>query len=323
MPFEKQYNGHIVKQCIQMYERFHSFRKVERITGVGKSTIHRWYGKFSQLAYNLRPSRQKKIRKTRKHKYPDLQEKVSRLFECQNIKYLSKKDILSQLDIKPSISTIHNVLKRCKVSRRRFGKTGNVSCNKTSETFVNREINFKSLYLASNYNEIVCIDETGFCNIGNPVYGYFRKGKQPVIQSTKSRVKRNMVMAISSDDVLDFTISQKPYNSIKFLQFIESLIPKLPPTTKYILLDNVAFHRSKALKDLVEKSDLELLFIPPYSPQYNPIEEVFADVKRHFRRSMIIEQCVIDQAIRDAITYLKNNRTTITRHYLSTEQKCT
>lgn len=322
MPFEKQYNGHVVKKCIQMYERFHSFRKVERMTGVGKSTIHRWYLKFGKLAYNLRVSRKRKIRKTRKQKYPDLEEKVSQLFECQNIKYLSKKDILSQLDIKPSISTIHNVLKRCKISRRRFDKTGKVCCDKTSEAFLERENEFKESFLASNYDEIVCIDETGFCNIGNPVYGYFQRGKQPTIPSNKSRVKRNIVMAITSNDVIDFTISQKPYNSTTFLQFIESLIPKLPQTTKYLLMDNVAFHRSKVLKEVVDKSGLELLFIPPYSPQYNPIEEVFADVKRHFRRSLIIEQHVIDQAIRDAITHLKDNRTTITSHYLSTEKKC-
>jgi hypothetical protein len=57
MPFERQYNGNKVRECIQKYEHFKSFRKVEKITGVGKSTINRWYIRFSKLAYGFTNSK--------------------------------------------------------------------------------------------------------------------------------------------------------------------------------------------------------------------------------------------------------------------------
>jgi transposase/DNA-binding transcriptional regulator YhcF (GntR family) len=325
MPFEQQYNGKVVKDCIQKYEKIKSFRKVAKLTGVGKSTINRWYLRFSKLAYNIHSINRKKKRKPRRRKFPNIEENVKQLFDCSDLRFISKIDIVKQLDIyqtTPSISTIHNVLKRCNISRRRFQKIGTVCCDKTSETFLEREKAFTRLFSSLNDNEIVCIDESGFSNIGNPIYGYFQKGKQPIAYHNKSRVKRNLVMAISSEDIIDFRISPKPYNSLYFYDFISSLISKLPKTVKYLLMDNVSFHRSKVLKELLEGNNLQILFIPPYSPQYNPIEEVFSDLKRQFRKSLIIEKLRMDQAIEEAIRHLKTKRSTISNHYLSTRKKC-
>lgn len=49
-------------------------------------------------------------------------------------------------------------------------------------------------------------------------------------------------------------------------------------------MDNVAFHKSKRILELVTKSRNTILFIPPYSPDFNPIEEVFSKMKAYIRR---------------------------------------
>ena len=49
-------------------------------------------------------------------------------------------------------------------------------------------------------------------------------------------------------------------------------------------MDNVSFHKSKRIKELVESTSNKLLFIPPYSPDFNPIEEVFSEMKAYIRR---------------------------------------
>jgi transposase len=46
-------------------------------------------------------------------------------------------------------------------------------------------------------------------------------------------------------------------------------------------MDNVSFHKTKLVKTLIGKSSNKLLYIPPYSPQFNPIEEVFSQIKRN------------------------------------------
>lgn len=65
-----------------------------------------------------------------------------------------------------------------------------------------------------------------------------------------------------------------------------------------------------------------MLFIPPYSPQYNPIEEVFSNLKREFRKSLIVERIDIDLAIEYAIKHLKTNSSKILKHYISSRNKC-
>ena len=50
-------------------------------------------------------------------------------------------------------------------------------------------------------------------------------------------------------------------------------------------MDNVLFHKTKIICDLFNKSTNKSLFIPPYSPQFNPIENVFAVIKNQFKYS--------------------------------------
>ena len=49
-------------------------------------------------------------------------------------------------------------------------------------------------------------------------------------------------------------------------------------------LDNVAFHKSYRIREVIENSGNHVLFIPPYSPDFNPIEEVFSKLKFYIRR---------------------------------------
>ena len=86
-----------------------------------------------------------------------------------------------------------------------------------------------------------------------------------------------MIMAINTNGVLLCEIFTKSINTDKLYNFLEKLL--INKKDKYILMDNVSFHKSKKIKKLVEDSGNHLLFIPPYSPDFNPIEEVFSKLK--------------------------------------------
>jgi len=49
-------------------------------------------------------------------------------------------------------------------------------------------------------------------------------------------------------------------------------------------MDNASFHKSKETQELIENSGCELLFLPPYSPDYNPIENYWAILKSKIRK---------------------------------------
>lgn len=60
------------------------------------------------------------------------------------------------------------------------------------------------------------------------------------------------------------------------------LIPTLKPG-KIIILDNASFHKSAKTKELIEAAGCTLLYLPPYSPELNPIEKTWANVKCKIR----------------------------------------
>jgi hypothetical protein len=79
----------------------------------------------------------------------------------------------------------------------------------------------------------------------------------------------------------------KPHNTNSFLDFLKQChLPK----TSVILLDNVSFHHSKIVKEYAAKSGIHLLYTPPYSPWFNPIEGIFSIVKRQFYQGMGIKE---------------------------------
>jgi transposase len=67
------------------------------------------------------------------------------------------------------------------------------------------------------------------------------------------------------------------FNKERFLNFLKDL-SLLPPGT-VILLDNVSFHHSLVVKDIAKQHSLVLLYTPPYSPCFNPIEGVFSIIR--------------------------------------------
>ena len=74
-------------------------------------------------------------------------------------------------------------------------------------------------------------------------------------------------------------------NSGAFLQFLEEIRRDHPRL--YMVLDNASYHKSKAVMGYVESAagDVELEFLPPYTPQLNPVETVWRDLKRRLAGS--------------------------------------
>jgi transposase len=52
-----------------------------------------------------------------------------------------------------------------------------------------------------------------------------------------------------------------------------------------VVMDNLAAHKTGRIKELIEQQDCELLYLPPYSPDFNPIEEAFFEIKGVLRKA--------------------------------------
>jgi transposase len=76
-----------------------------------------------------------------------------------------------------------------------------------------------------------------------------------------------------------------PINGESFLLYVETeLIPTLKPGD-VVILDNLGSHKSKAVRKAIRAVGARLLFLPPYSPDLNPIEQVFSKLKHLMRKA--------------------------------------
>ena len=108
------------------------------------------------------------------------------------------------------------------------------------------------------------------------------KGKTPTVKANGSRFRVNLISAISGHGSMRFMATEKRLTAIVFCEFLKRLIAG---TTRpiYLILDNHPVHRSKAVKKFVEstKGILKLFYLPPYSPELNPDEQVWNYLKNH------------------------------------------
>lgn len=79
------------------------------------------------------------------------------------------------------------------------------------------------------------------------------------------------------------------------------LLPELRPG-RIVVMDNLSAHKTKKVRKLVEEAGCELLYLPPYSPDFNPIEEAFSKIKGILRRAEARRREVLIEALGPAIS---------------------
>jgi len=116
-----------------------------------------------------------------------------------------------------------------------------------------------------------------------------RRGRAPRGQRVIGRVPRNhgpnvtCLMAISPTGVQAPCVFEGALDGALFVRWVEDwLIPCLAPGTT-VILDNLSVHRHPGVPAAIEAAGAHLRFLPPYSPDFNPIELIFAKLKTHLR----------------------------------------
>ena len=80
-------------------------------------------------------------------------------------------------------------------------------------------------------------------------------------------------------------VLDQPINTRSFIDYVEQcLVPTLSPGD-VVILDNLSSHKNRAIRRAIRRVGAHLLFLPPYSPDLNPIEQVFAKLKNLMRKA--------------------------------------
>ena len=176
------------------------------------------------------------------------------------------------------MSAISNFLRKFGYSRKKVNKKKYSNLSKLTE----ERINFISKMKDISENDVICIDESYFMSNEFPNYGWCKKGIRLEFNQKANPIKYSLIMAISNKKVLCYDIVKGNINSSLFHRFLKEKLFKIIKN-KYVLMDNVRFHKTKLVQDLFDESTNKFLFIPPYSPEFNCIENAFSIIKSAYR----------------------------------------
>lgn len=139
---------------------------------------------------------------------------------------------------------------------------------------------------------LVYLDESGFAHDMPRTHGYSFKGERcHGTQDWGARGRTNAIGALLDNSLLSVSLFDGTINSDVFEEWVEQdLLPKLPPHS-VIIMDNAAFHKKASIKQLIDNAGHTLEFLPPYSPDLNPIEHKWAQAKAIRRQ----HQCSINE----------------------------
>jgi len=133
--------------------------------------------------------------------------------------------------------------------------------------------------------EIAWGDETGVQNECNYVKGYAPKGKTPVMPFGDEKLRVNMISAITNQGKLRYMFYRDTMTQQRFIEFMNRLV-KGTDKKIFFIVDNLKVHHGKLVKEWLSKHSrqIEVFYLPAYSPEYNPDEYLNGNLKREIAK---------------------------------------
>jgi putative transposase len=135
-------------------------------------------------------------------------------------------------------------------------------------------------------SRLVFIDETWTRTNMTRLHGWAPRGERLVAKVPHGHWKTaTFLAALRSDRIEAPCLFDGPINGERFLAYVEQfLVPTLKPND-IVVLGNLGSHKGKAVRNAVKAAGARLLFLPKYSPDLKPIEQLFAKLKGFVRKA--------------------------------------
>ena len=132
---------------------------------------------------------------------------------------------------------------------------------------------------------VYAMDEAGIKRESTITSGWFSKGGKAIIMSPATHEKINLVGAVNLRSGMIIVNEVERFNKESCIEFLNKIEKNESESTGniYIILDNARPHRAKAVIEYLENNSnnrINLLFLPPYSPELNPAENIWLQLRR-------------------------------------------
>ena len=149
---------------------------------------------------------------------------------------------------------------------------------------------------------LVFVDEIGTNTSLSPLYGWAKKGERAYCSVPRNRGKNTTLLSSMSVEGMGPSLAVEGATDRRIFEtYVERVLaPTLRPG-QVVVMDNLTAHKGGRVKELIEEQSCELIYLPPYSPDLNPIEEAFSKVKRILRKAESRTRETLIEAIGAAI----------------------
>jgi len=280
-------------QTIRLLKQGHKQVTVARLLGIRAATVSEWSSKYKQGGKKalhtkkrgvktgqgrmLTDDQEQEIQKMIIDKTPDQLKLPFVLWDRKAVRELIQR----QYGIGVAIRTVGDYLSRWNFTPQRPVKRAYEQQPKLVQLWLDEEYPKIQARALQEHAEIHWGDETGFRNDHHYGRGYAPKGKTPILRLPAKRVRSNMISTVSNQGKVRFMIYSENMNAKVMIRFLKRLI-KTSNRKIFLILDNLKVHHAIIVREWLEnkQDELEIFFLPSYSPELNPDEYLNNDIKQ-------------------------------------------
>ncbi|RZL72451.1 MAG: IS630 family transposase [Sphingomonas sp.] len=249
--------------------------------GVAAATVIRWHDqRRSTGAYAAKPQGGD----TRSRRIEAHRDTVLALYgACRDITLDELRRELGQAGVTVAISTLHRFFARHGITRKK--KTGHAVEQDRADVLSAREDWFEG-QLDLDPERLVFIDETWTTTNMTRSHGRCRRGERLRMGYPHGHRKTTTLVAgLRMTGMVAPMVLDGPINGDWFEAYVgQILVPDLK-RGDVVIMDNLSSHKRDSVRALIEAAGARLLFLPPYSPDFNPIEKAFSRLKAMLRKA--------------------------------------
>jgi transposase len=164
--------------------------------------------------------------------------------------------------------------------------------------------NLREIVILDGSSNLVYLDESGFEEYVYRPYAWSKRGQKTYgDRHGQKGTRTSLIAGKRGKQLLAPILFQGSTNALWFNQWLEKhLIPELKPNST-LILDNASFHRQDDVFRIAQQAGHKVLFLPPYSPDFNRIEQDFAILKK--RRIYSAPGTSLDDIVKSYGNYLE------------------
>jgi transposase len=150
---------------------------------------------------------------------------------------------------------------------------------------------------------LVFVDEMGTNTSLSPLYAYSLKGRRAFAEVPRNRGKNTTLLASMSLEGMGPCLAVEGATSATVFEgYVERMLAPALKGGQIIVVDNLNAHKGERVRELIEERGCELPYLPPYSPDFNPIEEASSKIKGLLRKAQIRTREALVEALGRAIS---------------------